>query len=394
MARKQVLVAGVDAAADACTVIVRDVETWEVVRRGRATCTPGFGPREWWTTMLAAVADAGQLTGVSALAVAALPGVVLLDGAGAVLDPARTPREDELAAAAAGLVAEVGAAQFAERTGFVPTADAPIAFLRWLRDADPDTAARVDAVCAPHDWLTWRLRGFGAMGEGVLGPQLEELATDRSEISTTGWWNPATGRHEHALLNTALGHAAIKPRVMRADGWGGESVKLPDAGIRTGCIIGVGGRRRAAAAFALDVRPGEAIVFAGEGGNAVVAVSESPVHDESGVVQGFADLSGVYLPEVSVATCDADRVVAAVDALRAASVPVTGVLIAGGDQDASACGIPDLSALSTALGVPVTRAPAADHVADGMAAQAAWALTRRRIQTRGASDPTPSTTTG
>lgn len=385
MARKQVLVAGVDVAADACTVVVRDVETWEVVRHGRAACVPGSGPGEWWKTLLAAVADAGRLTGVSALAVAALPGVVLLDGAGAVLDPARIPREDELADAAAGLVAEVGAARFAERTGFVPTAAAPIAFLRWLRDADPDTAARVDAVCAPHDWLTWRLRGFGATGEGVLGPQLEELATDRSEISTTGWWNPATARHEHALLNTALGHAAIKPRVMRADGWGGESAKLPQAGIRTGCIIGVGGRRRAAAVFGLDARAGEGIVFAGEGAGAVVAVSESPTHDESGIVQGFADLSGAYLPDVAVTEISADGVAAAIDVLRAASVRVTGVLLVEGNQDASVRGIPDLSALSTALGVPVTRAPAGDHVADGMAAQAAWALTRRRVQTRTAS---------
>ena len=51
----------------------------------------------------------------------------------------------------------------------VPVASFTITKLRWLRDHEPDNAARVAAVALPHDWLTWRLRGFGPAGESASG---------------------------------------------------------------------------------------------------------------------------------------------------------------------------------------------------------------------------------
>ena len=53
----------------------------------------------------------------------------------------------------------VGADEYARRTGVVPVASFTATKLRWLRDAEPENAARVAAVALPHDWLTWRLRG-------------------------------------------------------------------------------------------------------------------------------------------------------------------------------------------------------------------------------------------
>ena len=91
--------------------------------------------------------------------------------------------------------------------------------LRWLRDHEPENAARVAAVALPHDWLTWRLRGFGPAGESPLGPVLDELVTDRSDASGTGYWNPATGGYDRDLLVAALGHDAVLPRVLGADEW-------------------------------------------------------------------------------------------------------------------------------------------------------------------------------
>ena len=66
-----------------------------------------------------------------------------------------------LGGAAADLIAEFGADELARRTGLVPVASFTITKLRWLRDHEPENAARVAAVALPHDWLTWRLRGFG-----------------------------------------------------------------------------------------------------------------------------------------------------------------------------------------------------------------------------------------
>src|SRR5665647_834460 len=90
------------------------------------------------------------------------------------------------------LIAEVGADEYVRRTGAVPVASFTATKLRWLRDAEPANAARVAAVALPHDWLTWRLRGYGPVDESPLGPVLEELKTDRSEASGTGHWSPAT----------------------------------------------------------------------------------------------------------------------------------------------------------------------------------------------------------
>ena len=100
------------------------------------------------------------------------------------------------------------------RTGSLPVASFTATKLRWLRDAEPDNAARVAAVCLPHDWLTWRLRGYGPDGESPLGPELSELVTDRSDASGTSDWSPAGGTYDHDMLVRALGHDAILPRVL------------------------------------------------------------------------------------------------------------------------------------------------------------------------------------
>ena len=106
----------------------------------------------------------------------------------------------------------------------MPVASFTITKLRWLRDAEPGNAARVAAVALPHDWLTWRLRGFGPAGESPRGPVLDELVTDRSDASGTGYWNPETGGYDRDLLIAALGHDAVLPRVLGPDEWVTDAV--------------------------------------------------------------------------------------------------------------------------------------------------------------------------
>ena len=126
--------------------------------------------------------------------------------------------------AASDLIAEVGAEAFAQRTGTVPVASFTITKLRWLRDHEPDNAARVAAVALPHDWLTWRLRGYGPAGESVLGPDLTALVTDRSDASGTSYWNPATGDYDLDLLARALGNSGnrVLPHPAHRPESGGE----------------------------------------------------------------------------------------------------------------------------------------------------------------------------
>ena len=65
--------------------------------------------------------------------------------AGRVVRPALLWNDTRSAAAAAALTDEVGAADFARRTGSVPVASFTLAKLRWLRDNEPGNANRVAA---------------------------------------------------------------------------------------------------------------------------------------------------------------------------------------------------------------------------------------------------------
>ncbi|WP_349899640.1 xylulokinase [Parafrigoribacterium soli] len=302
------LVAGIDSSTQSCKVVVRDLETGDIVRTGRASHPAGteVDPNAWWDALLAAIDDAGGLKDVSALSVAAQQhGMVVLDAEGRLIRPALLWNDTRSAQAAKDLIAEVGAEEYAARTGLVPVASFTATKLRWLRDNEPANAAKVEAVVLPHDWLTWRLRGYGPEGESLNGPRLEELVTDRSDASGTGYWNPATGHYDRELFERALGHPAILPRVMKPGAWGGESAKFPEQGIRTGRVIGVGAGDNAAAALGLGAGPGDVVVSIGTSGT-VFAVTDAASTDASGTVAGFADATGAFLP--LVATLNAARV--------------------------------------------------------------------------------------
>ncbi|WP_374311395.1 xylulokinase [Microbacterium sp.] len=297
------LVMGVDSSTQSCKVVVTDAATGEVVREGRASHPNGteVDPAAWWIALQAAIGEAGGLDDVEAWAVGGQQhGMVVLDADGRVIRPALLWNDTRSARAAADLVAEFGADTLAQRTGLVPVASFTITKLRWLRDAEPENAARVAAVALPHDWLTWRLRGFGPAGESPRGPVLDELVTDRSDASGTGYWDPDTGGYDRELLVAALGRDAILPRVLGPDEW----VEDTD-----GRRVGGGAGDNAGAALGLGAGPGDVVVSIGTSGT-VFAVSDARTIDPTGTVAGFADCSGRFLP--LVATLNAARVLDAI----------------------------------------------------------------------------------
>ncbi len=294
------LVMGVDSSTQSCKVVIADAavllrgasSTDAIVRTGRAAHPDGTSvdPEAWWEALQAAIADAGGMADVDAWALAGQQhGMVVLDGQGRVIRDALLWNDTRSAGAAADLVAEFGADVLAWRTGLVPVASFTSTKLRWLRDHEPEAAARVAAVALPHDWLTWRLRGFGP-GR----PVLDELATDRSDASGTGYWGPEG--YDRELLVASLGHDAILPRVLDGDG------ELADA---EGRRVGPGAGDNAGAALGLGAVPGDVVVSIGTSGT-VFAVTDVRTVDESGAVAGFASADGHFLP--LVATFNAARV--------------------------------------------------------------------------------------
>ena len=285
------LVAGVDSSTQSCKVLVVDAATGAVVRRGRAAHPNGteVDPRHWWEALQSAIGDAGGLDDVAAVSVGGQQhGMVVLDDARAVVRPALLWNDTRSAGAAAELTEELGGPQvWADEVGLVPVASFTITKLRWFAHHEPEAAARTSTVCLPHDWLTWLLAG-----------RPDDLVTDRSDASGTGYWSVPTGAYRPDLLERALGHPALVPRVAAPDEVVGD-------GGRGGWVLGPGCGDNAGAALGLGAGPGDVVVSLGTSG-VVTAVSQVPAADASGAVAGFADATGRFLP--LVATLNAAQV--------------------------------------------------------------------------------------
>jgi xylulokinase len=293
------LVAGVDSSTQACKVVVRDADSGELRREGRAPHPDGteVDPAAWERALGQAVEAAGGLDDVAAVGVGAQQhGMVCLDEAGRVVRPALLWNDTRSAGAAAELTAEAGGPEaWAAAVGLVPVASFTVTKLRWLATHEPEAAARVAAVCLPHDWLTWLLAGAAG---------LESLATDRGDASGTGYWSPATGSYRPDLLRLALGADAQVPAVL-------EPAASPGT-TPSGAVLAAGTGDNMAAALGLGARPGDVVVSIGTSGT-VFAVSDRPAADPSGIVAGFADATGRFLP--LVCTLNAARVLDAAAAM-------------------------------------------------------------------------------
>lgn len=279
------LVAGVDSSTQSCKVVVCDADTGVTVRSGSAPHPGGteVDPVEWWLALGQAAEAAGGLDDVAAVSVAAQQhGMICLDAGGQVVRKALLWNDIRSSDAAADLVAELGgAAAWADRTGVVPVAAITVAKLRWLADVEPEHADATAAVCLPHDWLTWRLSG---------SDRIDDLRTDRSDASGTGYFVAESGRYDLELLELALrGRRPSVPAVVAAGDRAGRA--------STGATLGAGAGDNAAAALGIGAEPGDCVVSLGTSG-VVSAVSDAASHDASGLVAGFADATGRQLPLV------------------------------------------------------------------------------------------------
>ncbi|MFB9474881.1 xylulokinase [Nonomuraea salmonea] len=300
------LVAGVDSSTQSCKVVIRDAETGELVRQGRAPHPTGteVHPSHWWTALLQAIEEAGGLDGVAAISVGGQQhGMVCLDESGEVVREALLWNDTRSAQAATDLITEQGGPQaWADAVGSVPVASFTVTKLRWLAENEPANVACTAAVCLPHDWLTWRL--LGALESGPFSvaawadaptPPLDRLVTDRGDASGTGYWSPASGSYRTDLLKAALGTVPLLPRVL------GPVEPANDGPI----LVGPGTGDNMAAALGVGARSGDVVVSLGTSGT-VFAVAETPSADPAGLVAGFADATGRFLP--LVCTLNAARV--------------------------------------------------------------------------------------
>ena len=121
-----------------------DAATGEIVREGRAPHPDSteVDPNAWWIALCEAVSRAGGLADVEAISIGGQQhGLVALDASGRVVRDALLWNDTRSAGAAADLIAEVGATEYASRTGLVPVASFTATKLRWMRDNEPALAS-------------------------------------------------------------------------------------------------------------------------------------------------------------------------------------------------------------------------------------------------------------
>lgn len=295
------LVAGVDSSTQSVKVVVRDADTGAWVREGRSAHPDGteVDPQAWWMALGEACVG-GLLDGVAAIGVAGQQhGMVALDESGDVVRPALLWNDTRSAGDAADLVSELGGPRvWADAVGSVPLAAFTVSKVRWMARNEPVNADRTATVMLPHDYLTWLL----ADRPGVA-------VTDRGDASGTGYWSPGEGTYRRDLLELALGHDAQLPRVA------GPSEVIGEVGARARRHLGIdslvpialgpGTGDNMGAALALGLGDGDVVVSLGTSGTAF-AGSSQPTSDGSGLVAGFADASGAFLP--LVCTLNAARI--------------------------------------------------------------------------------------
>jgi xylulokinase len=296
------LVAGVDSSTQSTKVLLCQAEDGTIVARGSAPHPSGTecDPAAWWSAL--EQAGQGLLDRADAIGVAAQQhGMVVVDEAGQVIRPALLWNDLRSAAAARELIAELGGpGWWAEHTGSVPSASFTVTKLRWLAEHEPENAARVARVMLPHDWLTWRL----GLPSGSPHPGAAEPVTDRGDASGTGYFSPATGRWLPEVATAALGHEPGLPRIAKPNETVGETP--------AGAVLAPGTGDNMGAALGLGLEPGELVTSIGTSGTAY-AVTERAAADETGMVAGFADATGRFLP--LIATVNAGLVLSAMATL-------------------------------------------------------------------------------
>ncbi|MGI8459251.1 MAG: xylulokinase [Propionibacteriaceae bacterium] len=272
-----------DSSTQSCKVVVCDADSGEVLRTARATHPDGteVPSAAWWRAYeQARDSSPGLLDGVTGIAVGGQQhGMVTLDEDGEPVRDVLLWNDNRSAPDARDLIDELGGAPaWAQAVGSVPVASMTVSKIRWLARSEPENAARTSQVVLPHDWLTWQL------GRRSFAP-----VTDRGDASGTCYFDATANTYRHDLVERALGHDLQLPRVAGPHEIVGET---PD-----GVAIAPGTGDNMAAALGLGLVPGEAVVSLGTSGTAFTC-SSAQTYDDSGVVAGFADATGRFLPLV------------------------------------------------------------------------------------------------
>lgn len=251
-------------------------------------------PAQWRQALAQAVAQALAAAGVDGQRVQGLSvsgqqhGLVMLDGQGQVLRPAKLWCDTESAPQNARLLQWLGGPQGSlERLGLVIAPGYTVSKLLWSREHAPEAFARARHILLPHDYLNFWLTG--------------EHCAEYGDASGTGYFDIRTRNWDLALLRQIspdgqLEHAL--PRLLQADEAVGRlrPEVARELGLNPAALVASGGGDNMMGAIGTgNIRPGHITMSLGSSGT-VYAYSAQPLISEEGAVAAFCSSSGGWLP--------------------------------------------------------------------------------------------------
>ncbi len=272
-------VAGVDSSTQSVKIVVRDSDTGTLLSQASHPHPDGteVDPQHWLDALHRVIEEIGGLDSLDAISIGGQQhAMVLLDANGEVIRPALLWNDTRSAGQATAINEKFP--NIHQQTGSQLVASFTASKVRWVLENEPANAAKIAAIALPHDWLSWKLSGSS---------DLNDLFTDRSDASGTGYFDPINNTYISEIVEWVVGKTdVVLPRV----------ISPGDTGARIGnTVIASGAGDNAAAALGIGATLGDLVISLGTSGTAF-SVSSSPTHDASGEVAGFADASGNFLP--------------------------------------------------------------------------------------------------
>ncbi|PWE46798.1 xylulokinase [Pseudomonas prosekii] len=301
MANQQLFL-GIDCGTQGTKAIILDAVNGQVLGLGAAAHTlisGANGRREQDTSqwleafalatrraLLAANVDGQKILGVGVSG--QQHGLVLLDGEGQVLRPAKlwcdtesTPENDRLLANLGG---ESGSL---ERLGVVIAPGYTVSKLLWTKERHPDVFARIAQILLPHDYLNYWLTGRSCSEYGdASGTGYFNVRTRQWDLQILREIDPS-GRLEAALPELIDAHqpvGTILPGIAAQLGINPHALVASGGGDNMMGAIGTG-----------NIQPGAITMSLGSSGT-VYAYSEQPTVSPDASVATFCSSSGGWLP--------------------------------------------------------------------------------------------------
>jgi xylulokinase len=203
-------------------------------------------------------------------------GLVVLDENDSVVRPAKLWCDTTTTAEAEEITRQ---ARYAVPTGFT------LPKLLWMKKNEPEAFSRVRSVLLPHDYINFLLTGDKFMEAG--------------DASGSGAFDPRERKFDDKLLEWLDPRArSMFPRLVPANRPAGR-VSPSGAqyfGLPEGIIVAPGGGDNMMSAIGSGAtEKGVTVVSLGTSGT-VFAYSETPVIDPDGLIAGFCDSTGAWMP--------------------------------------------------------------------------------------------------